>query len=200
MPLDPGTVEAAINGQMDRGDREAAVTEGIRAYGPQLLGYLVTVLRDVESAREVFAQVCENLWRGIAAFRRESTFRAWAYHVAYNAAQDHLRDPFRRRGRRLATEEVSKLIAAVPTPTPPAARTSVRGRIDALRAELSPDEQTLLTLRFQGTIPRMPSRNSPAARRVRKCGPGWRPARPATSISARAFSAANRSQRLDIVH
>jgi len=147
MPLDPGTVEAAINGQMDRGDREAAVTEGIRAYGPQLLGYLVTVLRDVESAREVFAQVCENLWRGIAAFRRESTFRAWAYHVAYNAAQDHLRDPFRRRGRRLATEEVSKLIAAVPTPTPPAARTSVRGRIDALRAELSPDEQTLLTLR-----------------------------------------------------
>lgn len=147
MPPDPGTVEAAIKGQMDRGDREAAVTEGIRAYGPQLLGYLVTVLRDVESAREVFAQVCENLWRGIAAFRGESTFRAWAYHVAYNAAQDHLRDPFRRRGRRLATEEVSKLIAAVPTPTPPAARTSVRGRIDALRAELSPDEQTLLTLR-----------------------------------------------------
>jgi RNA polymerase sigma-70 factor (ECF subfamily) len=119
----------------------------IQELGPQILGYLAAVLRDTSRAREVFSVFSEDLWLGIRTYRGDSSFRAWAYRVARNAALRSLRDPFQRRGRRLETEEQSALAAAVRSATKPFERSSVDDKLSRLRAALTPDERALLVLR-----------------------------------------------------
>src|SRR5512139_2074178 len=124
------------------------MTIAIKGYGPQILGYLMTILRHEDVARDVFAETCERLWTALASFRREGTFRAWAYRIAWNAAQDHFRGASARRERRLETAELSHLAASVAssTPPPPGPSTAL-DRVARLRAQLSAEEQTLITLR-----------------------------------------------------
>src|SRR5262245_22227918 len=93
-------IEARIAARLDAagqgGDAElrAAATEAIAGYGPQILGYLVRLVRDEESAREVFSVFCEDLWKGIRGFRRECPLRVWAYKLALHAARRQASDPF----------------------------------------------------------------------------------------------------------
>src|SRR5215469_5037648 len=98
------TIEQRIGACLDRGDVKQAATEALRGYGPQILAYLSGVLRDDEAAAEVFSEFSEDLWRGIGAFRRESSFRTWAYRLAWNAARQLARDPFRKRGQRVVCD------------------------------------------------------------------------------------------------
>jgi DNA-directed RNA polymerase specialized sigma24 family protein len=58
------------------------------------------------------------------------------------------RDGFRRRGRPLATGEVSKLAGEIRSATPPYHRTEVKDSIARLREALEPEEQALLFLRI----------------------------------------------------
>jgi hypothetical protein len=68
-------VEARLRELLDRGTYDAAATAVIRDYGPELLGYLTAIMRNDDWARDVFAQFCENMWRGLPAFRRECSVR-----------------------------------------------------------------------------------------------------------------------------
>jgi RNA polymerase sigma-70 factor (ECF subfamily) len=115
----------------------------IRDYGPELLGYLTAIMRNDDWARDVFAQFCENMWRGLPAFRRECSVRTWCYVLAWNAGRRFDRDEYRRRVRRLETSEVGKLAQQV---TSMSLRVD-RGVAERLRASLDPYEQTLLILR-----------------------------------------------------
>src|SRR5262249_42854590 len=112
----------------------------------EILGYLVSVLRDDTAADEVFADFCEDLWRGIAGFRGQSSFRTWAYKVAWNAANMFWRDPFPRRVRRLRTSECSRVAQEVRERSS-RERRAIVDRLARLRESLTPDEQTLLILR-----------------------------------------------------
>src|SRR5215475_15208046 len=108
MALPPhSTIEQQIASCLDRGDVKEAATEALRGYGPQILAYLAGVLRDDEAAAEVFSEFSEDLWRGIGAFRRESSFRTWAYRLAWHAAKRFRRDAFRRHARPFETSEIS---------------------------------------------------------------------------------------------
>ena len=80
---------------------ETAATLAMRGYGPEICGYLRAVVRDEEAAAEVFSQFAEDLWRGIAGFRGDCSFRTWAYKLAWHAAARHFSDPYRRRKKRL---------------------------------------------------------------------------------------------------
>jgi DNA-directed RNA polymerase specialized sigma24 family protein len=84
-PIDT-RIEAVIQQHHQLGDLAAATTRAIETYGPRLLGYLVGLFEDEEEAAEVFAQVCEDLWRGIGDFGWRSSFWTWAYAVTRNAA------------------------------------------------------------------------------------------------------------------
>jgi RNA polymerase sigma-70 factor, ECF subfamily len=132
---------------LDGGDAAAAATLVVRALGPRLLGYLAAILRDEGAASEVFSMFCEDLWRGMAGFRRESTLRAWAYRIAWHAALRHLRDPHRKRTRPLVTAEVEELAAAVRSTTALHLRPAAKDALAELRALLDPEDQTLLILR-----------------------------------------------------
>ena len=130
------------------GDHGAAATLVVREYGPQILGYLAAVVRSDADAGDVFSQFCEDLWRGLPAFRRECPLRVWAYRLAWHAAARFLRDPFRQRGRRLETNELSRIADEVRSSVLLGRADARRAGIERLRGNLSPDEQTLLVLRL----------------------------------------------------
>ena len=149
---DNAVLEARIGARLDASDVQGAATEAVRGYGPQILGYLVAVMRDDEAAYEVFSQFSEDLWKGIGAFRRQSSLRTWAYKLAWNAALRFRRDAFRRRVRRLQTTEVSKIVDEVRSASRVYQDTAVKDRMAAIREKLEADEQTLLILRVDRNL------------------------------------------------
>ena len=144
--------EAQIARLLDAGDFKGAATCAMQAYGPQVLGYLMVILKQEDDARDVFSQFAEDLWRGLPRFRRECSFRAWAFKLAWHAASRFHRDPYRQRGRRLVTSDASRLAASVAHDSSfrPGGRSE---RMKKLREALDPEEQTLLILRLDKELP-----------------------------------------------
>lgn len=142
--------EARIRALLSSGDVRGAATEAMRGFGPKIFGYLRSVLRDDTDAGDAFSLFGENLWRGIGTFRGESSFRTWAYRVAWNAALAVRDEAWRRHGRRLETGEASHLAAEIRTTAARVERQ--RTALDTLRDALTPEEQTLLHLRIDQTL------------------------------------------------
>jgi len=138
-------VETGVLSLADAGQADAAATAAIEGYGAAVFGYLRSLL-DEDDARDVYAQWAEDLWKGLAGFRREASLRAWSYRLAWHAACRLHRDPFRARGTRLPTSAASRLAASVAAST--VATGSRRAGLDRLRAQLPPEDRTLLTLRL----------------------------------------------------
>ena len=146
-PEDPPAGEEAIRAAFDAGDHRAAMDLAVRRYGAELLGYMISVLRSEEWAREVFARLLEDLWKGFERFEWRSSFRTWAYRAARNAViRAKERD---RRPARLDTETMAAIEAAPDKSTTlPHLRTENKEWLARFREGLDPDEQTLLTLRL----------------------------------------------------
>src|SRR5262245_23365207 len=136
-------LEVELRELLERRDFSRAATLLIRGYGPELLGYLIAIMRNPDWAREVFAQFCEDAWRGLETFRRECSVRTWCYVLAWNAGRRFERDAYRQRVRRLETTEISALIQEVSS----GVIDIDRSRAARLRESLSPFDQTLLILR-----------------------------------------------------
>jgi len=141
-------VEARVRGAFAKGAFEEGVTEALRAYGPEVLGFLVATMRDEADADDVFAQLCEDVWRGAPSFRGDASIRTWLYVLARNAAHRFRRDPLRRRGAALSDcAAVSAIEAEVRERTRSYLRSEVRDRVARLREALDPDDRMLLVLR-----------------------------------------------------
>lgn len=149
--LDP-TLEAQIGEALDAGDITRAATCAVRGYGPQILGYLTAVLRRRDLAEDAFSVFTEDMWKGLDGFRRGSSFRTWAYKLAYHAALRVLRDPHHKRGVSLPASLASGLAENLRSETPLHLRTDVKTAVQLLREELSPEEQTLLVLRIDRSL------------------------------------------------
>ena len=141
-------LEAGIAQSLDAGDVRAAVAQIVRGYGPEILGYLAAVLKSESDGDDAFGLFCEELLGGLDRFERRCSARTWAYRVAWHCAQKFAEDPHRRRGRRLATGEISGLAAGVRSNSQPYLKESARIWLLRVRESLSPEEQTLLVLRI----------------------------------------------------
>jgi RNA polymerase sigma-70 factor (ECF subfamily) len=148
MTSEGSTLEVQIAEALASGDTATAATVGVRGYGPQILGYLTAVLRERDLAEDAFSVFTEDLWKGLDGFRGGSSFRTWAYKLAYHAALRVLRDPHHRRGVTLPTSMAEGLAASIRSETPLHLRTDMKTSVQRLREELSPEEQTLLVLRI----------------------------------------------------
>jgi len=139
-------LEERIAAALARRDLDAAVTEVMKGYGPQILGYLRAVIRDPEDAAEVFSQFAEDLWKGLSGFRGDCSVRVWAYKIAWHAASRFGRDPYRRRRDRLATSMASRLAESILSSSN---RMLERrsAEVERLRGHLNSEEQSLLVLR-----------------------------------------------------
>jgi RNA polymerase sigma-70 factor, ECF subfamily len=140
-------LEGEIARLLESNDLPGAASAIMRGYGPSVLGYLASLARDEDRADDVFAQFCEDLWRGLSGFRRASSARTWVYTLAWHAWIRHERDAFHRHARPLITEEMSRLAAEVRSTTALHLRSEAKDSVARLREQLTPAEQSLLVLR-----------------------------------------------------
>jgi RNA polymerase sigma-70 factor (ECF subfamily) len=143
-------LEQEIRSALERGEVDQALTLAVRGYGPQIASYLRTVMKSEADASEAFSIFCEFLWKGLPQFRGESSVLTWAHKLAWGAVRRHGEDSFRRRADRLSTTAAGRLAAEVFATSP---RKELEDRLAALRAQLDPEEQTLLVLRLDRRMP-----------------------------------------------
>ena len=141
-------VEAEIADLLESNDLPSAAAAILREYGPAILAYLASLARDEDRADDAFSQFCEDLWRGLPGFRRDASVRTWVYKLAWHAWLRNEREPYRRRGRQLATEEMSRVAAEVRSTTALHLRSEAKDAVARLRQQLTPAEQSLLVLRI----------------------------------------------------
>jgi RNA polymerase sigma-70 factor, ECF subfamily len=140
-------LEADIRALHEAGDVGAAARKSVEGYGPEVFSFLVNTLRDEDQASDVFADACEDLWRGLPKFEWRASLRTWFYTLARNAASRWRRSPHRRAGRHVELGEAAEIIHQVRTRTLTYLRGETRSKIDELRNELPPDDHQLLILR-----------------------------------------------------
>jgi RNA polymerase sigma-70 factor (ECF subfamily) len=139
-------IEARVRERLGAADPGAAATAAIQAFGPGVLRYLRSLLRDEEDAADAFSLFTERLWRGLPAFRWDAALRTWAYQIACNAATNLRDEAWRRRRRRLESGAAAALAQSIRS------RSFVRAArrhdaLEQLRAALTPEERSLLALR-----------------------------------------------------
>jgi RNA polymerase sigma-70 factor (ECF subfamily) len=139
-------VEDRFRSLVEAGDLRAAASAAVEGYGPEVLGFLVTLLRSEADAAEAFAQACEDLWTGLPRFEGRSSLRTWFYVLARHAASRLRRSPHQRH-RRAAVSEVSLVAEGVRSRTLPFLRTEVKDRFAAIRDALPEEDRALLVLR-----------------------------------------------------
>jgi RNA polymerase sigma-70 factor (ECF subfamily) len=140
-------LEEQIRNLLAKGDLHGAATKAVEGYGPEVYGFLITLVRDGRDASEVFSQTCEDLWSGLGRFEGKSSLRTWLYTLARHAAARFRRSPHRRPGRRVAMSQVGELAERVRTGTLPYLRTEAKDRFASIRDSLDEDDRSLLVLR-----------------------------------------------------
>jgi len=134
-------------------DWAGASTVALRAYGPPILTYLRSVLRDDDLAGDVFSRFAEKLWRSVGDFRGECAFATWAYRLAWFAVREHKRAEGRRREQRLGTDAVEQIVQEVRESTATGIHTDAKDRWARIKGSLDPFERSLLLLRVEKGLP-----------------------------------------------
>ncbi len=132
---------------------DRAATRALEAYGDEVYGFLVNHLGGESDAAEVFAQMGEDLWKGLPKFGARCSVRTWLYVLARHAASRFRRSPWAHRARRTGDSKLDDAIARPRTGTRPWQRTDVKDRFAALRETLDPDDRALLVLRVDRGMP-----------------------------------------------
>lgn len=125
--------------------RDELAALAVEAHGGELYGFLVHVIGEPVGAADVFAQMIEDLWRGLSGFRDGGSVRTWLYRLAYQASVRHHRSAWSRAAP-AGSPAPPQLVAAARTMTA-AWRSDVDDRWRELRCELSPEDRALLVLR-----------------------------------------------------
>lgn len=140
-------LEQQIQSLLEKGDLQRAASRAVEGYGPEVFGFLVSLVRDTREASEVFSQTCEDLWVGLERFEGRCSMRTWLYTLARHAAARFRRSPHRRPGRRVALSQVSEIADRVRTQTLPFLRTEAKGELARIRDALDEEDRALLVLR-----------------------------------------------------
>ena len=140
-------IDERVRALISAGDTTSSTALVVETYGLEVYGYLVTLLRDEDLASDAFAATCEDLLKGIAKFRAESSLRTWLYTLARHAAYREARGQRKRRGERLSGL-ADALQAPVRTATAAFRRTAVKDELSRLREALTDEERELLLLRI----------------------------------------------------
>jgi RNA polymerase sigma-70 factor, ECF subfamily len=141
--------EQEVRRLCEEGAIVAATAAAIRAYGPEILGFLAAQHRGGEDADEVFSIWSERLLRGLPGFGWASSLRTWAYTLARHASINFVRGRRARARRERPAEETEIAVVEqqVRTETPAFQRTEAKSKLAAIRDALPPDERMLLVLR-----------------------------------------------------
>jgi RNA polymerase sigma-70 factor (ECF subfamily) len=140
-------LEARVRDLLAADDRPGAATAAIQEFGPPVLRYLRSLLRDEDDASDAFSIFAENVWRGLSTWRGEGSLKAWCFRLAWNAAINLRNEAWRRRGRRFFTGEASALAEEIRTRSHVKVERQ-RQVLDKLRESLEVEDVSLLALRI----------------------------------------------------
>lgn len=128
------------------GEHERATEGAIRLYGPELVGWLCSVLPSEADAQDAFSRASIELWQSLRRFDGRCSVRTWCYMLARHAA---VKVRSRVASREVLVSQVPSLVGAVSHVW----NTTRRGRAEAadvytqIRNELDEEDQILLVLR-----------------------------------------------------
>ena len=144
--------DAELRELIARGEHERATEEALRTYGPELIGWLCSILPGTADAHDAFSRMSEELWKSLRRFDGRCAVRTWCYMLARHAAA-------RIRGRTGKRREV--LVSQIPSLQQAVTRIWNTSQQDArrtrdvyaeIRTELDEDDQTLLVLRVDRNL------------------------------------------------
>ena len=151
-PPEPDANEVQLRALIDRGDFDQATERTIRIYGPELIGWLCSILPVEADAHDAFSRMSEELWRSFQRFDGRCSVRTWCYMLARFAAAYVRARP--RHQREVLVSQVPSLVGAVAAVW----NTTRRGEQHAenvyaeIRSQLDDSEQTLLVLRVDRNL------------------------------------------------
>lgn len=140
--------ERDIRALCDAAAYPQATTGALQMYGVELLGFLRALANNHDLASEAFAELGEDVWKGLPKFRWESSLRSWLYSLARNALAQLRRDPRRRFERNLPLSLAPEMAQLVRTATLEIQRTEIKDEFRVLREQLDPEEHEILLLRL----------------------------------------------------
>jgi len=140
-------LDQQIHRLREQGDFQGAATCALEAYGAELFGFLVHILRNEQDANEVLSQTREDLWVGLHKYQARCAIRTWLYTLARHAAVRFRRSPHRKPGRNVGLSEVDLVVNRARTATPAYLRTDAKDALAAIRDALPEDDRALLVLR-----------------------------------------------------
>jgi RNA polymerase sigma-70 factor, ECF subfamily len=138
------TSDEELRALVTAGEIDRATDQALRAYGPELVGWLTAMLPSEADAHDAFAWMSEELWRSLKRFDGRCSLRTWCYMLARHSLT-------RVRGK--AAEH---LVSSVPSIAHAVTHVWNTTRANAVREQnvyaeirkrLDPDDQTLLVLR-----------------------------------------------------
>lgn len=148
------SLDLEIRERCTSGDYRRAATLILEAYGTDLVCVIHARFRDEQQTSEVFSLLAEDLWLGLPGFSFRCSVRAWMFTLARNAGSRYLKRDVQRARNEVPLSQVPELNQAVTricTQTFDSANERDL-RLQALRAELSEEEQVLLMLRIDRAL------------------------------------------------
>jgi RNA polymerase sigma-70 factor (ECF subfamily) len=73
------------------GGDDTALEELVVRHQKQIYGYIYRMTQNMEDAKDLTQKVFINIMSGIRDFRKESSFKTWAYRIATNVCLNHIR-------------------------------------------------------------------------------------------------------------
>lgn len=149
-PTKQDRIEQDIRACLAQGNSSRAVELALCYCRAQIQIWLRTILPDEPDVSDAFSLFCEDLWKGLAGFRWESSFMTWAYRLAHNAACRHAR----RLAREQPTDHAPRVAAQTErSRTAPWIRSEIKSKFKRLREQLEPQDRLVLMLRVDRGMP-----------------------------------------------
>jgi RNA polymerase sigma-70 factor (ECF subfamily) len=145
-PDDDPEAEAAL--ALARGDRRAALTVLMRAYGRPIYRHCLSALGEHGLADEVHQTVFVQAWRDLERFEGRSSFRTWLFGIARHRCLDAARSR-RRFGQRFVAEAAAEPVAEAPPAEGRFDPDRVRDPLETCLGTLRPELRIAVLLRYQ---------------------------------------------------
>ncbi len=143
-------LDVRVRALCEAGDLRGAATAVLQGLGGDVLRVLMARFRDEQTSGEVFSRFAEDLWVALPSFQFRCSVRAWVFTLARNAGNRYLaRDLKKERlGVPLSQAPLAGELERVRTATQAHLRTENKDRVSELRAQLSEEDQLIVTLRI----------------------------------------------------
>ena len=149
-----GKLDERARELVEGGDTGRAVVDVLRVLGPEVMGFLVGVLKSEPDADDVFSAVSTRLWRSLAAFEWRCSLRTWVYVIARREIVRYRSSNKRFLDGRVPISEIEDVVKAITSEAHRTHRSAARSdRLATLRDELTEDDRALLVLRVDRALP-----------------------------------------------